>query len=391
MRPVKDSKTAGTAPVSVAVFMLSLAICLLSVLLPGFSDLLRGTVFRYGGSLYGRVTSLFPFSVGEIMLSAAVIWVFLLTAAFIVYAFRRPFGRERVPGFIYRFFSRSFLLFSFVFLIMTVNCYSLYHATGIEGGDGGGKEVTASGGSGLYDPSELRELRNEVVLKARDLSGEVGRDENGYAVFEQNGFDLQSAGERARREMAGLSDEYPLLSGFIVRPKPMFFSDLMSQSYMQGYYFPFSMEANYNARMQDTNIPFTMCHELSHTKGYISEDDANFLGFLACARSDDDYFRYSGYLGILWYVENEYRKATIKASGDPEITDTVRKDAGFLTEDAWQQVEDNAIVDTETVHKASDAFVEGNLKVNGVSQGMKIYSEVVRELLDYRREKGSLP
>ncbi|MCR5304054.1 MAG: DUF3810 domain-containing protein [Lachnospiraceae bacterium] len=337
-------------------------------------------MYRYGGSAYGAVTSLFPFSVGEYMLIAGTLWVILALGMLVVLGTGRLFKRFRpVPVSIKRFFCVTGLVFSAVLLIMTINCYTLYNASGLTGED---RE---------YETDSMRALRNEVVEKACTLSGEVGRDSSGRATFQANGLDLQSAGEEARKCISSLSGDYPELSGFVVRPKPMMFSDLMSQSYMQGYYFPFSMEANVNVRMQDTHIPFTMCHELSHTKGFISEDDANFLGFLACARSEDTYFRYCAYLGVLYYVDNEYRRGELCRDSDPVITETVKNDAMFLTEEAWQQVEENAVVDTETVHKASDAFVEGNLKANGVSQGMKIYSEVVKRLLYYREKNGNLP
>ena len=44
------------------------------------------------------------------------------------------------------------------------------------------------------------------------------------------------------------------------------------------------------------NIPHTICHELSHLKGFMREDEANFIGYLACIGSDSPDFRYSGYL-----------------------------------------------------------------------------------------------
>lgn len=46
--------------------------------------------------------------------------------------------------------------------------------------------------------------------------------------------------------------------------------------------------------MNDVLIPVTMCHELSHLSGYMREDEANFIAFLACLQSDDPEFRYSG-------------------------------------------------------------------------------------------------
>ena len=97
-----------------------------------------------------------------------------------------------------------------------------------------------------------------------------------------------------------------------------------------GYYFPFSMEANYNRQMYITNMPVTMCHELSHLKGFILEDEANFIGYLACVDSEDPFFRYSAYLSVIGYLDRDF----IKAIGEdvqiylehPQISDLTAED-----------------------------------------------------------------
>ena len=88
-------------------------------------------------------------------------------------------------------------------------------------------------------------------------------DIEGNVIYEKD------MAEGAKEAVANLSATYPKLSGFTVTPKALLFSGFMSQQYMQGYYFPFSMEANYNDYMYIMNKPFTMCHEIAHTKGYI--------------------------------------------------------------------------------------------------------------------------
>ena len=67
----------------------------------------------------------------------------------------------------------------------------------------------------------------------------------------------------------------------------------------------------------------------------------------------------------------------------PQINTFVRKDSVFLTEEAWDKVEKKAVISTETANKATDKFLQSNLKANGVSDGMISYSRVVRLLLDY--------
>ena len=183
----------------------------------------------------------------------------------------------------------------------------------------------------------------------------------------------------------------PRLSGFYVTPKALVFSDFMSQQYMQGYYFPFSMEANYNNVMYISNKPFTMCHELAHTHGYIYEDEANLIGYLACIGSDDLFFRYSGYLGLLNYVNNDYDKSVSKSEyvSHVAINALVKKDNRFLTDDSWKQVEKKAVVKTETVKAAASTFIDTNLKANGVKAGKISYTHVVNLLLDYYYEEGN--
>ena len=127
---------------------------------------------------------------------------------------------------------------------------------------------------------------------------------------------------------------------------------------MLGYYFPFSMEANYNKVAYVTNLPVTICHELAHLKGYIQEDEANFIGFLACISSDDLLFQYSGYLSVLNYVNNDFYEA--------------------VGED-YERYMAEVQIDRQVYEDA--VFVETSLKLNGVDDGMVAYSRVVGLLL----------
>jgi len=194
-------------------------------------------------------------------------------------------------------------------------------------------------------------------------------------------------GTQAQNEMRRLGEKYDRLKGFYPRPKPFILSNFFSQQYMRGYYFAFSMEAKYNASMYIVNKPSTMCHELAHIKGFMYEDEANFLAYLACAYSDDDFFRYSGYLSVINYLERDF----ITAIGNdpafyreqPQINDLVRRDNIFLTPEAWEQVEENAIFSTELVRDISNEILEVNLAINGVSDGVLSYGRVVGLLLMY--------
>ena len=91
--------------------------------------------------------------------------------------------------------------------------------------------------------------------------------------------------------MVRLGQSYPQLEGYYPYPKPLINSRLLSVQQLCGIYSPFTIEANYNREMPYYNIPHTICHELSHLKGFMREDEANFIGYLACIGSDSPDFR----------------------------------------------------------------------------------------------------
>ena len=198
-----------------------------------------------------------------------------------------------------------------------------------------------------------------------------------------------------REAMMALGEEYAGLSGYYPRAKPVTISWILSVQQLSGIYSPFTVEANYNQEMTDYNIPHTICHELSHLRGYMREDEANFIGYLACIQSEDPFFQYAGYLSVLNYLYNDvcklkmenpaaYEEAVL-AVHPVDVSKQVWEDNIFVSEEEWERINKKALIDTEVVDKAADVFIDMNLKVNGVSDGKVSYSRVVRLLLQYYR------
>ncbi|MCC6155564.1 MAG: DUF3810 family protein, partial [Candidatus Hydrogenedentes bacterium] len=98
--------------------------------------------------------------------------------------------------------------------------------------------------------------------------------------------------ERATK-MLGLHESFALARG---PAKPVLASRIMSELGIAGFYSPFTGEANYNRDMSAFQIVHTIAHEKAHQRCVANEDEANFLGFLACVLSDEPYARYAGYL-----------------------------------------------------------------------------------------------
>ena len=337
-------------------------------------------IFPIWVNTYGRFMNLFYFSVGEILLFGAVgltvLFLIIALIGIMLVVFKKLPRFRRICKYYTTFYAWLVLL---VCLIMTLNCSILYHASTFS-------EKYFGVDNEEYTLEDLIKVRNLVVEKCNAFSGQMVRDENGEIVYEK---DIR---QEAIKAMQALGETYDQLDGYYPRPKPLATSDFFSQQYMCGYYFPFSMEANYNDVMYIMNKPATMCHELAHLRGYIFEDEANFISYLACIESGDPVIQYSGYLSVLYYLDNDYYKAVGRNwdtyTSQPRILEQVDEDNVFLTQEEWDRIEDKAILDTETVDQVSDAFTETVLKANGVSDGMISYSRVVKLLLQYYEVQG---
>lgn len=329
-------------------------------------DYYRLHIFPLGTNTLARVLSVIPFSVGEILIIAAV---FFLLISFIITILKLLFRNKFQKSF---HICRKIFRFICIWVIVTETffCFVMYHASTVEETYFADAEIGEDALVNLYEM---------LVNKANGLSEKMQRDTQGNVMYDG---DLYA---QCKAAMQNLGEEYPYLKGYYPDPKPIANSGFMSQQYLAGIYFPFTLEANYNQTMYIMNRPATICHELSHLKGVILEDEANYFGFLACIRSEDGFIQYSGYLSVLSYVSREVRK-NIPLEVRQEMTEPntlVQNDVVFLTDEAWEKVEKEAVISTETANQVTDTFLESNLKSNGVKNGMESYSQVVRLLLKW--------
>lgn len=348
-------------------------------------------IFPLWVETYGRLTGLAPFSVGEILIVIGIVWILAVLAAGIM-AVVSAAGRlrnssgsgqkrllpERVQKFLRRFRKATVWMLSVVFLLMTLNCYVIWHADGLA--------EDASAGREAWSADQMAELRDYIVDRANTMAGQVRRDESGSVVFEG---DIK---EEAIACMHQLSSENRQLRGYYPKPKGLLFSGLMSQAHMAGYYFPFSMEANYNTKMCTLNDPYTFCHELSHLKEYMKEDDCNMLAFLACIASADPAVQYSGWLGVMDYADNDFYESVGENKAvyrqHTAISDQVLEDDQFLTEDTWKEVEQHSVVSTKTATEVTQNATDATIRANGISEGFSSYRLVVKQLLHWFYEEG---
>lgn len=261
-----------------------------------------------------------------------------------------------------RYFLGLVLILSLVFFLFAISCAPNYNRLSFTLQSG--LPVEAS------PVSELLELCEELIEEANEqallLPAEIDND----SALSQKTFSAFNL----------LSERYPFVGKAAMPAKPFSYSGLLSQLNLTGFYFPYTAEANVNGVMPKVELPFTMCHELSHTRGFMLEDEANFMAALACFGSDDAFVRYSGLYSALTYSMNALYRY------DSEGYALLRKSYGArLQSDSaassfyWQQFQDTPAANL------SDSVNNVYLKANGLSDGIQSYGRIVDLLLAYRR------
>lgn len=365
----------------IAVFAVCILLNVFARLIPGFADIYLEYVFPIFNNTFGRLLSPIPFSVGEILILIALVGLPLSVIAYIVLMIIKKGRRKRVS---HIYFKIVAWCVAYVMVTETLNCFIMYQCSTFASKNGISENS--------YTVSQLLDLYEALAEKTNEASTQIKRDENGSFIL------TADLSETAKENLLALSDRYPVLDGFYTNPKPVINSYFMSQQYLMGIYFPFTLEANYNHLMYDSNKPCTVTHELVHTQGIILEDEANFIAFLACSESENAEYRYSGYLSALKYVMNKSFDAVadMEDSYKERYNDiTYSIDNGIWVDiqgnqDYWESVqeEDEGLLPSEVVDEIGNDFLDANLKFNGVEDGRQSYGRMVDLLLNYYNDKG---
>ena len=327
--------------------------------IPGFADGYAETIYPVLVRVIGHVTGAVPFSVVEIGLYVTI----LMLAVTLVRAVLQK--KEDRAAAVFSWAVGVFFLACVLFFLYVVNCGVNYKRESFSE-----KEHFRVGEYTVVELQEVCEWLTEEVNSRADL---VSRDADG-----EMRLDAPEATD-AVRAMEALSEKYESLQGFYPRPKKLIVSEILSYQSLTGIYAPFTVEANYNGDMQPYNIPFTACHELSHLRGFMQEQEANFIAFLACEHAERIDFQYSGYLMAWIYSTNALYRADhevwqeVRSGLDQSVEPDLEANSRF-----WDSYEGKV---SEVANQINDTY----LKVNGQSDGVKSYDRMVDLLVSYQK------
>ena len=360
-----------------ALLFISVILMLVSLKVNGFAQWYTTHIYPLLVSVIGRISGFFSFSLCEIFIYILLIWlIYTLVQAIRKKSSLSKKNKEDVSlpylnmetedskkSYLISWFSGVLLGAGFLIFLYVICCGINYRRTSF------------SEESGIipieYSAEELKEICVQLTEELNELSDQVLRNEKGIMVLSVD------EGEQAISAMRSLGEEYESLSGYYPRPKKLIVSELLSYQGLSGIYLPFTVEANYNGDMIPYNMPFTACHELSHLRGFMQEDEANFIAFLACIRDENIDFQYSGYmLGWTYCMNALYRMDDESWREVRGLLDKAIEKDLLANNEFWDHYEG---VVSEVSNQMNDLY----LKANGESEGVQSYSRIVELIAAY--------
>lgn len=402
-----------------------------------FANVYSHSVYRSVSLFISSITGLLPFSLVEILFYVLLIFipgdlVFQIASSFRKHSSKRiespddetgvtgpqqsdlpvspksphtgPSKSQRLAGAASAFLLHLFLIFSLLFTLYVFNCGINYRRSSFS------SEAGLSSVSPELNEEALTELceylveninASELKLLSQYTEATLSSDsealytppvklENGAFLGESWSSEkpslsyLRNTGKTGQAAMEKIGTKFPRLSGHYPLPKPLINSWILSIQQVTGVYSPFTIEANYNRDIPYYDIPFTVCHELSHLRGYMQEEEANFIAILATIGSDDTYFNYSGYVSAWVYAGNALATANPEKFAElyNRINIHTRQDMRYNNE-FWDQYETEV---AEAHEKINDAY----LKYNGQASGVLSYGHVVDLMVVYYNDNGTL-
>lgn len=227
-----------------------------------------------------------------------------------------------------------------------------------------------------YSLNDLDTLTNALQQKLNYYADFV-------TVEQRDSFNIKSRLFRGGVEAySAVAKEYPFLKYKPKSIKPSIFSYFGNYLGFQGYYNPFSGEGQVNTTIPRFLEPFVTAHEMAHQLGYGKENEANFVGYLACRAYNSNVYRYSAYYDMYNYAIGEVRRrdTTLAKSINENVHPQVKKDQKEFRDFFYKYR--NPI--EPIIMWGYGHF----LKANNQPAGKRSYNEVVAWLIAFYKKNG---
>jgi hypothetical protein len=324
----------------------------------------------YSRTLYPRVIGALSllsrglrFSLGEVLLSLALLMACVCAVLFCAGLVRRRDGRRSwiLAWFRYGAWVAAGLLWSFLFAFgLNYQRPLLFELLGYE--------------QRKAEPPELEALGRMLVQSVNQAYAEAHAGDGMKPESDEI--------VRLLNESYDTATELRLLPrGEFARPKPVYSSEVLTRLGISGVYFPFTAEPNYNADMPDFQLPFSIAHEMAHQRGVARESEANFVAYVVCVNSRDPFVRYSGYRNGLGVLSELYRVEPEKARELARQLGTGYREDSRRAAQFWAKASGAA---GALSHRVNDLY----LRANRVKAGAADYSNSTTLIIAYHLRQG---
>lgn len=229
-----------------------------------------------------------------------------------------------------------------------------------------------------YAIKDLEKLTYNLINTSNELHKNLQSNDSLAVVIPYTTVEILN---KTTEAYSNLKSVFPSLDYTPKSIKPSLISKPLSYMGFGGYINPFTNEAQVNSYIVPYKMPVTSCHEEAHQLGFAKENEANFIGAMACMNSNDLYFKYAGYTFALRYCLHElHLKDEQKGMCALE---KVRP--GILAN--YQQITDFWEAHENPLEPLFKHFYNEFLKVNNQEDGLRSYNYIVSLLVNYLKEK----
>ena len=314
------------------------------------ADALTFTLSAYIRAALAFVTSFLPFSLGE---TVVVILPLLCITVFLIAFFSKTQDIRIIKGLI--------LVLTVMYALFVLSFAPAYGTSGAE------KLFELNAG-----PVSTESLCDTAEILVDEINGIADNIDFDYGSFSRMGYDLDTLSKKLVNAYDTLNDEFGFIFNFNSRLKPIALSRAMTYTHISGVYTYYTGEANINTNFPDYTLPFTCAHEMAHQRGFAREKEANFVAFLVCERSDDDYIKYSGKLNMLEYLLDAIYTADPKKYMEIFYSLDIRVRCDMVAYSSFFDTYRDS-----TASEISSAINDTYLKSQGQAEGEKSYGLVV--------------
>ena len=312
-------------------------------------------VFPVISKLLNTVFKWVPFSVGDLLYIALIIYIF-----YWVILNRKRLRTKPVA------WSLDVLVFVSFFYFMFHFCWGYnYYREPLH---------TTLNLNPKYTTTQLKSVTNQLVLKTNKLHFAITKDSLSKTTLS---YDFAELTEMSQAGYVQLEKVYPNFKHDGQNSKKSMFSTPLTFMGFSGYVNPLTLEAQINAVMPRNSMPTTIAHEQAHQLGYAAENEANFIAFLASIHNKNRYFNYAGYKFALRYCLIELSKRDQDAYDSTLCT----INTGILED--YQEAFEFWSAYNNPLEPVFKGFYSDFLKANNQVKGIESYSYVVALLVDY--------